>query len=321
MTKPGQVWRKLGPWARALARMPYQLQQLLRRAEDVQQALGRIELRQIYGAAPPTRPQEAELRVFSQAGEDGIIQYLIRHLPIERPIFVEFGVEDYSEANTRFLLKHNAWSGLVIDGSPAHIAAIKQDPLYWQYNLKAEHALVDRENIDRLFRQYGVTGDIGLLSIDIDGNDYWVWEALSSLRPRIVVCEYNSLWGWQRAVSTPYDPTFRRAAAHYSHVYFGASLAALEQLGRHKGYALVATDARGSNAFFVRDDLLGGLRARSAEEAYVATSVRQTRDEQGRLTFLDSRAALGLVADMPLVDVLTGATLRVGDLPGEPGPV
>lgn len=294
--------------------MPIMLQRALWRLEAIQQALGRVELRQLYGQAPPQRPQDAELTVFAQAGEDGIIQFLLRHVPVANPVFVEFGVEDYSEANTRFLLKHQGWAGLILDGSPQQIEAIRQDPIYWQYNLKAEAVFVDRETINEVFRRHGVGGDIGLLSVDIDGNDYWVWEAITTISPRIVICEYNSLWGCSRAVSIPYDRSFQRTAAHYSNLYFGASIRALEQLALRKGYRLVASNSLGTNLFFVRADLLGALPPLSAEQAYVASSVRQSRDQQGRLSFLEREAALRLIADLPLVDVESGALLRVADL-------
>ncbi len=310
-----RTWRKLAARARGWLAMPVALQRLAWRVEDLQQALGRIELRQLYGQQPtPTTPREAELKVFSQAGEDGVIQFILRHVPIARPIFVEFGVEDYAEANTRFLLRHGGWSGLVIDGSPRHIEAIRRDRIYWQHNLKAELAFVDRETIDEVLLRYGVSGDIGLLSIDIDGNDYWVWEAIAAISPRIVICEYNSLWGCERPVSIPYERAFARTAAHFSNNYFGASVRALAHLGGQKGYTLVGSNALGTNLFFVRADLAGGLAALTPEAAYVASPVRQSRDAEGRLTFLDSAAALRLIADLPLVDVVTGERLRVGDL-------
>ena len=127
------------------------------------------------------------------------------------PMFVEFGVETYVEANTRFLLRHRGWSGLVMDGSAANVARIRSDPIFWRYNLKAVEAFITRENIDSLIESQGLRGDIGLLSIDIDGNDYWVWEAVSVVRPAIVVIEYNARFGTDAAVTVPYDPGFVRA--------------------------------------------------------------------------------------------------------------
>ncbi len=273
------------------------------RCERMQEALGRIEARQLAGALQGDL-RESEFRTFSQWGEDGIIQRLIRTVPIERRLFVEFGVQDYSEANTRFLLLHDNWSGLVMDGDEANIESIRRSDLFWRHNLKAHQAFITRENIDELLRANGVEGDIGLLSIDIDGNDYWVWEAISAIAPRIVIAEYNARFGPQRSVTVPYDPAFARQRAHYSMIYYGASLAALTRLGQRKGYALVCCNSAGNNAFFVRRDCMpAGLSEYSAQTAYVAAAFREARDEQGRLQFLSPEEEARLLDALPIVEV------------------
>ena len=125
-----------------------------------------------------TSLRDAEFKVFSQFGDDGIIQYLIHRLASLPDSFVEFGVENYREANTRFLLLNNNWRGLVLDGNRNHIEQIQTDKIHWQHTLTAKHAWITRDNINDLIREAGFSGKIGLLSIDIDGNDYWVWEKL-----------------------------------------------------------------------------------------------------------------------------------------------
>lgn len=127
--------------------------------------------------------EEVEFQVFSQRGEDGIIQYIISQIEVTNKIFVEFGVEDYTESNTRFLLINNNWSGLVIDGSKDNIKFIKKDFIYWKYDLTAYHSFITKENINELISKYTDCSDIGLLSIDIDGNDYWIWEAITVIKP------------------------------------------------------------------------------------------------------------------------------------------
>src|SRR5208283_1742450 len=254
------------------------------RITRIQEALVRIEQRQIEQCSDL---RKAEFRVFSQWGEDGLIQYLLRHVPIDRQIFVEFGVENYTQSNTRFLLTNNHWSGLIIDGSSENIDYVRHDPIYWATNLKAEHAFITRENINELMSRNGVTGDIGLLSVDIDGNDYWVLEAIDVISPRIIICEYNSLFGPTAKVTTPYDPSFTRGAAHFSKVYYGASISALNALAMRKGYSLVASNADGNNAFFARSDSLGGLSVLTPQEAYVRAQFREFLDETGRLTSYD----------------------------------
>jgi hypothetical protein len=277
----------------------------------IQQALGRIEARQTASAAAGDFVA-AEFKVSSQWGEDGIIEHLVQNVPIDRKIFVEFGVQDYREANTRFLLMNRNWSGLVMDGSPTNIAVIKQDPIYWRYNLKAASAFVTRENINDAIREQGIAGDIGLLSVDIDGNDYFVWDAIDCISSRIVVAEYNSLFGADAAVSVPYNPNFFRTKAHYSNLYWGCSLSALAHVGDKKGYELVGCNTAGNNAFFVRRDVLGSLPTVDPGNSFQRAQFRESRAEDGSLSFLDRERARNLVRDLPLFDVKTGAMTTVG---------
>ena len=279
----------------------------------IQQALGRIEARQTAGAATL---RESEFRVFSQCGEDGIIQQLIRAVPIPTRLFVEFGVEDYSESNTRFLLTNDQWAGLVMDGSAQNIAFIKEDPIYWEANLKAQCAFITRENINDLLLENGIKGDIGLLSVDVDGNDYWIWSAIDAISPRIVICEYNSLWGPLEAVTVPYDAGFERSNAHFSKVYFGASIAALDHLARNKGYTLVGCNAAGCNAVFVRNDVRGNLGLLEPAAAYREAVFREAHDARGRLTFDDAVTRLRTVSEMTLQDVRTENVRRIADIYG-----
>ncbi|MGA9119872.1 MAG: hypothetical protein WB699_10950 [Bacteroidota bacterium] len=291
-----------------------QLSELVRRVEQLQQAVGRIELRLSAGADAGKALRDYEFKVFSQWGEDGIIQHLIRTIPIPVPYFVEFGVQDYQESNTRFLLQNNNWSGLILEASKKDVEAIWKQMLYFRHDLKAVCAFVERENINQLLTENGAKGEIGLLSVDIDGNDYWVWEAIESVSPRIVICEYDNILGCDRAVVSPYDRAFDKVKAHYSFLYGGASLPALDHLARRKGYTLVGSNSAGNNAFFVRNDVRGGLKAVSPREVYTRAKYRSSRDREGQLTFLDYREGLRLIADMPLIDVQTGETLRVRDI-------
>ena len=245
-----------------------------------------------------------EFQVYSQWGEDGIIQYLLRHLSVSSNVFVEFGVENYLEANTRWLVEGHNWSGLVIDGSQQYVDAIKSDAIYWKHRLKAVSAFVDAENINRLNSGNGISGDVGLLSVDIDGMDYWVWKAIDVVTPAIVVVEYNSLFGPTKSVTVPYDPSFVRQKAHYSWSYYGASLGALVGLGKTKGYAFVGSNSAGNNAFFVTSDLLHPpLRELTAKEGYVQRAFREARDRDGRLMIPTFEEEAALIEGLPLVEV------------------
>ena len=274
------------------------------RLEKLQEAVGRIEARQVGGAGADTAWHDREFKVFSQWGEDGLIDYLVSVVGVTRRVFVEFGVESYQESNTRFLLVHRGWSGLVLDGSETCMESLRREPLYWRHDLQAQTAFVTRENIDSLLLANKVEGDIGLLSIDIDGNDYWVWEATSVIRPAIVVIEYNARFGPDIAVTIPYDPGFTRAAAHYSMIYYGVSLRALWLLGRRKGYDLVGCNSAGNNAFFVRSDLRPAiLPALDARHAWRPACFRESRNPDNTLAFLKPEAETALLLRLPLISV------------------
>jgi hypothetical protein len=242
----------------------------------------------------------AEFQVFSQWNDDGLIQHLVRHVPIERSTFVEFGVESYRESNTRFLLQHNNWSGVIFDGGDAHRQFVyQQSEIGWRYAIDARTAFLTRETINEEFRKAGLCGDIGLLSIDVDGNDYWLWKAIDTVSPRIVICEFNSTFGPEHLITVPYSSEFSHVEAHYSRLYFGASLPALVELGKQKEHRFVGCESHGANAFFVREDVAGLLPSLAASEGWVRSRFRSSRNRAGQLTYVgDHRERLRLIADM-----------------------
>src|ERR1039457_532958 len=174
-----------------------------------------------------TNLKHYEFKVFSQWGEDGIIQRLVNVIEIKEKTFIEFGVEDFSESNCRFLLMKDNWSGFVIDGSASNISRLKQSDLYWKYDLAAVGAFITKDNINDLLAKSGFGRELGILSIDLDGNDYYVLEAIEFFSPRILICEYNAVFGPSRRISVPYDAGFVRRDKHLSCLYYGASLGAI----------------------------------------------------------------------------------------------
>lgn len=271
-------------------------------------------IRQTAAAGVLPRLADAELRVFSQFGDDGIIQYLIRLLDIRTTTFVEFGVENYTEANTRFLLVNDNWRGLILDANRGYMESVRRDSIYWRHDLTAAAAFIDRDNINALIADNGFRGELGILSVDIDGNDYWVWERIDVVNPVVVIAEYNSVFGSRRAATIPYDPTFYRTSAHYSNLYWGCSLKALCVLAERKGYAFVGCNSAGNNAYFVRRDRLGPLRPLTAAEGYVESRFRESRDADGNLTFLSGDTRRQAIAHLNVVDVETGETVTVSSL-------
>lgn len=248
-----------------------------------------------------------EFKIFSQFGDDGIIQYLIQHVKIENETFIEFGVEDYAESNTRFLLMNNNWSGFVMDGSADAMARLGSQPWFWKYNLEKKTAFIDKENINELLDSSGLS-NLGLLHIDLDGNDYYILEAIDFDRysPSILILEYNAVFGKDRAISVPYDPSFVRYKKHYSNLYFGASLAALNYAANKKGYQLIGCNLAGNNAYFLREDLLTDrFPTLSVDEAFTDSKFRESRAENYSLSFLKGSERLEVIKGLDVVNVVT----------------
>lgn len=180
-----------------------------------------------------------ERRLFSQHGEDGILQAIFERVTTTNRFCVEFGVEGGTECNTRRLIELDHWDSLQMDAAENA-----------SRNVKGE--FVTAENICELLRKYAVPRRFDLLSIDIDYNDYWVWRAIRGFSPRVVVIEYNASIPPGLSKAVPYDPS-----GHWDgwSSFFGASLSALEALGKKKGYSLVYCESFGANAFFVRSDI------------------------------------------------------------------
>lgn len=249
---------------------------------------------------------EVEFSVFSQVGDDGIIQWIINKLPIPKSskTFIEFGVENYIESTTRFLLINNNWRGFVMDGDDKNINYIKRDNISWMFNLKSKKVFITAENINSEFIEAGFTGEIGLLHIDIDGNDYWVWKAITVVSPILLILEYNSAFGPEREITIPYDPEFVANKAHFSRIYFGASLNALKRLSFEKGYTYLACNSSGNNAYFIRNDYAKYISHRIESNEFVQAEFKQNRDINNALTFkADTEVLNGL--NLNVINIIT----------------
>jgi hypothetical protein len=252
-----------------------------------------------------------EFKIFSQWGEDGIIQYLVNNVEIRNETFIEFGVENYEEANTKFLLMRNNWSGFVIDSSEKNVESIKNSELCWRHDLKYKMAFITAENINELIKEQNISGEIGILSIDIDGNDYWIWGKIAVVDPVIVIVEYNSVFGKDAAVTTPYDPKFERHKQHYSGLYWGASLGAFIHLAEKKGYGFVGSNSAGNNAFFVRKDRLGNIKTMTVSEGYVESKFRDSRNKDGELDFASGKDRYEKIRGLKVFDVVQNAMISL----------
>lgn len=218
------------------------------------------------------RIRSRELKIYSQNGEDGILLYLFSKIGVKNKISVNIGCGGYS-SNTANLMVNFGWGGLEIDGNDK---SIQQSKKFLEEKICEElrgiyfacHWLTIK-NINSILNDYGLVGEVDLLSIDLDGNDYWMWEKIDAIKPRVVIIEYNASFGPERSLSVKYDPHFD-VSCHPTRWYHGASLLALKKLGRSKGYSLIACESHGVNAFFVRADLAEQCKLIdvSAKEAY-----------------------------------------------------
>lgn len=220
------------------------------------QILLTLEYRELLrNNAPLPEFGDIEFSAFSQNGEDGILLFIFALVGHGGRRAVEICAGDGIECNSANLMINHGWTGLLLDGSAENI---QRGNRFYQrcqttfcYPPRLVQAWVTAENVNDLIRDNGVEGEIDLLSIDIDGVDYWLWKAIDVINPRVVILEYNSLVGMGRSITIPYDPQFQQSQP--GHV--SASLPAFVKLGQEKGYRLVGVQRYGFNAIFLRNDV------------------------------------------------------------------
>ena len=238
----------------------------------------------------PPRILAQRFRVSSQNEEDGLTLALINLTGTTNRRFLDLGA-GANGGNTGFLAETCGWTGLMADGRAK--CAVQLAARFARYGVDAKQVWLTRDNVNEVVRDHGMDDQIDLLSVDIDGNDYWVWRALGACSPRIVILAFNAAFGAERAVSVPYDPAFDRAASTAgAQGFYGASLAAFEQLGREKGYRLVIVEPKGVHAYLLRNDVAPEIPASPAR----ALHPHPGADAQ---PLFDRLAEAGL----PLVDV------------------
>jgi len=241
-----------------------------------------------------------EQRIYSQNGEDGVLLHLFSLLGTTDRRFIEFGIGDGKQCNTANLSLNFGWSGLLLEIDAQNVQAARR---YYQQQLgqsaaqvEITQAQVTAENINLILSEHGYAGEVDLLSIDIDSNDYWVWQAIDIIQPRVVTIEFNASLGCERPLVVPYQSSFDAQAAHVSGFYHGASLAALTKLGQAKGYLLAGCESAGINAFFVREDVaLGKVTAVSPTQAYFPHAYRTA--------LMSQQAQFDLIRHLPFIEV------------------
>ena len=227
----------------------------------------------------------AGYKVFSQWDEDGIIQWIVNNTEIKNKNFIEFGVEDYHESNTRFLLINNFWKGLVIDSSKNNIIKIKNSYYSWRGGLKSKCSFITTDNVNDILKTSGFDKDIGLLSIDIDGMDYHILESINYYEPRILICEFNPIFSndKDRKIVVPYKKNFDRSKAHYSNNYYGCSLKALIDLAKSKNYIFIGLNSGNNNAFFLRNDVFKNSNIKECKDYNINSPFVESRNQEGKI--------------------------------------
>jgi hypothetical protein len=263
----------LRPTMEAVGQIPVAIGQIPVGAEPAVQTLLQFEYARLVREGKPLPTfGDVGFKVYSQCDEDGTLLFLFAVLGSKSKTSVEICAGDGRECNTANLIRNHGWYGLLVDGNKqavdrgAQFFATSRDT--YVFPPKFVCSWITRGNVNALLQEHGFQGEIDLLSLDLDGIDWWIWQALDVVSPRVVVLEYQDILGAERSWTVPYDDNFdasRFSKTNEMPNFAGASLAAFVKLGRSKGYRLVGVNRYGFNAFFVRngvgDDLIPEVAA------------------------------------------------------------
>tara|TARA_B110000027_G_scaffold128831_1_gene149668 strand:+ start:1153 stop:2103 length:951 start_codon:yes stop_codon:yes gene_type:complete len=249
---------------------------------------------------------DIEEKIFSQNGEDGIIDYLIHKLKIGNKNFVEIGVGNYRESNTRFLYNTYHPKGLIIDYIDDMKNKVKKHVNFWKGDLKICNEKIDSENILDLLNK-NCDYEIDLFSIDIDSIDYWIIKKLKNNISKIFVAEYNPVFGAELEVTVPNISGFERSKYHYSYLCYGMSLKALINLMDQKGYYFIGTNLQKINAFFIlkefkKEDFFKNIKIKSLDN-YTNSNIRDSRDVNNKLNYLSGYKKLKEIEDCEVINL------------------
>jgi len=250
---------------------------------------------------------ELDFKVFSQSGEDGIIEYLLYSLDIKIPKFVEIGIGDYQESNTRFLFEKTNAKGLVIDCLKDRKNKILKNVILWKGDLTIVEKFVNAENINNVLKENGFNKKLDLLSLDVDGIDYWILDSLQPNISKIIVVEYNSTFGSDLEVTVPNIKNFNRTNYHYSNLCFGASLKAIIKLMKTKNYVFLGTNISKINAFFVSKEELHKIKLNLPNDKdlskFVNSNIRESRSIDGKLSYLSGSDKIKAIDDCEVINL------------------
>ena len=250
---------------------------------------------------------ELDFKVFSQSGEDGIIDYLLYSLNIKIPKFVEIGIGDYQESNTRFLFEKTNAKGLVIDCLKDLKNKISKNVTLWKGDLIIVEKFVNAENINNVLKENGFNKKLDLLSLDVDGIDYWILDVLQPNISKIIIVEYNSTFGSDLEVTVPNIKNFNRTNYHYSNLCFGASLKAIIKLMKTKNYIFLGTNISKINAFFISKEELHKIKLNLPNDndlsEFVNSNIRESRSIDGKLSYLSGNDKIKAINNCEVINL------------------
>lgn len=250
---------------------------------------------------------DVDYKIFSQNGEDGILDYLLTSLAIENPKFLEIGVGDFTECNTRFIFDRCSAKGTIIDCINNFEEKVKKNVELWKGDLKIINKKINTDNIRDLINNSDCFLNLDVFSLDIDGIDYWILNELPENFSKIVVLEYNPLFGSNLELTVPNLPNFDRSSYHYSNLCFGMSLKAAINLMLKKNFYFVGTNLFKNNAFFVNNKFnkkkyFNDLQIKSIEDS-VNSNFTESRSKDGSLNYLNNREKIQEILECEVIDL------------------
>jgi hypothetical protein len=256
-----------------------------------------------------------ECKVYSQWGEDGILDFLFDTLSIDKPCILEFGVGDFSECNSRFSAEYRNANLFLVDSRQDLFPSVKSSSLFWKSIIEVRNSWITPTSARELLSEASkALGRIDCVSLDIDGNDYWVLKDLDLSQVSIIVVEYNPVFGSDLAVTVPRDDEFDRTRAHHSNLYYGASLMAWIKLFDTKGFVFLGSNRVGNNAFFVSRKYSDLFNFEISDlSKFTDWRVRESRSLEGDLTYASGSERLRLIEDLPLFNTETNELTFIRD--------
>jgi hypothetical protein len=259
---------------------------------------------------------DAEVKVYSQWGEDGILDYICEIIALAKPRFLEIGAGNFLECNSRFIAEFRNASVVAVDAR-ADLLSAPLHSLKWKNHIELVHEWITPDNVNSIIElAKQKMNSVDIFSLDLDGNDYWILERANLSQFKVVVVEYNALFGSTHEVTVPRNDRFERHKEHTSGLYYGASLKAFVELLKLKGFVFIGTNRSCVNAFFIKKNLRSKFKTLKMQnlDKYVDSTIRESRDSFGKLSFLAGIDRNIVIESLPLWNVASQVMVKVRDV-------